>query len=268
MICGAVSGHQAPGLLHALGVHAHGRADRAVRLGDRGITQLARPATLADPVLCRAHRPVGRADPGVALEPDHVVEAQLAEEVEQLGVGEAGQDGDPDAGGQHLGQPTQAGILIVVAGIRQLILEHAEPDQRRRPAVPGHQLERQGGLPVGVEVGPVHRHDEVGAGPDQFRNPSGEEIPGLELAIAQQPVDLLDGVLGQKAARLGQGFADDRDAQRGPGHHPKSGIRQGINPLGMNILIKNTVEKASDILEFQEAALLSVDHIALQGRLC
>jgi hypothetical protein len=32
-------------------VHAHGGADRAVRPGDRGIAQLARPATLADPVL-------------------------------------------------------------------------------------------------------------------------------------------------------------------------------------------------------------------------
>ena len=92
---GAVSSNPAPGLLHALGVHAHGRADRAVRLGDRSIAQLARPAALADPVLRRARRPVGRANPGVAFEPDHVVKAQFAEEVEQLRVGEAavGQDG-------------------------------------------------------------------------------------------------------------------------------------------------------------------------------
>jgi len=41
-------------------------------------------------------------------------------------------------------------------------------------------------------------------------------------------------VLGQKAARLSQGLTDDRDAQRRPGHHPKGGIRQGIDPLGMN----------------------------------
>src|SRR3954453_9949720 len=119
-------------LLHALGVHAHGRADRALCLGDRGIAQLARPAALADPVGRRAGRPV---DPGVALQADDVVEAQLAEELEQLGVGEAGQDSRGDAVGQHLGQPAQAGILAVVAGILQLVLEHAEPDQRRRPAV-------------------------------------------------------------------------------------------------------------------------------------
>jgi hypothetical protein len=75
-------------------------------------------------------------------------------------------------------------------------------------------------------------------------------------------------VLGQQAARLGQRLADERDAQRCPGHHSKGGIRQGINPFCMNILIKNTVEKGPDILEFQEAALLSVNHIALQDRLC
>jgi hypothetical protein len=86
--------------------------------------------------------------------------------------------------------------------------------------------------------------------------------------MAQQPVDLLDGVLGQKATRLGQGLADERDAQRCPGHHPKGGIRQGVDPLGMNILIENTVKKGPDILKLHEAALLSVDHIALHSRLC
>ena len=66
-----------------------------LRLGDRGVAQLARPAALADPLGRRAGRPVGRADLGVALQPDDVAEAQLAEELEQLGVGEAavGQDG-------------------------------------------------------------------------------------------------------------------------------------------------------------------------------
>ena len=97
MICRADAvaslGDQAPGLLHALGVHAHGRADRALRLGDPGVTQLARPAVLADPLGRRPGRPVGRADLGIALEPDDVVEAQLGEEAEQLGVGEARRPG-------------------------------------------------------------------------------------------------------------------------------------------------------------------------------
>ena len=91
-------------------MHAHDGADRALRLGDHGIAQLARPAALADPLGGRTGRPVGRADLGVAFQPDDVVEAQLVKEAEQLGVGEAavGQDGDLDVVGQHLGQPAQA----------------------------------------------------------------------------------------------------------------------------------------------------------------
>src|SRR3954452_10317767 len=49
---------------------------------------------------------------------------------------------------------------------------------------------------------------------------------------------------------------------------PKGGIRQGVDPLGMNILIENTVKKGPDILKLHEAALLSVDHLALHSRLC
>jgi hypothetical protein len=89
---------------------------------------------------------VGRADLGVAFQPDNIVEAQLGEEAKQLSVGKAGQDGDFDVVGQHLGQPPQADVLVGAAGIALPVLVHAEPDQRCRPAVAGHQLERQGGL--------------------------------------------------------------------------------------------------------------------------
>ena len=68
----------------------------------------------------------------------------------------------------------------------------------------GHQLERQGGLAVGVVVGPVHRHHDVGARPDHLRDPCGEDVPRLDPGIAQQPVDLFDRMLGEKAARLGE----------------------------------------------------------------
>jgi hypothetical protein len=142
---------------------------------------------------------------------------------------------------------------------------NAEPDQRRRPAVAGHQLERQGGLPVGVVVGPVQRHDDVGARPDHLRDPGGEDVPGLDPGIAQQPVDLLDGVLGQKAARLGQGLTDYRDGQRRTRHHPERGIGKRRDPLRMDIFRKNTVEKTPDILKLREPALLSVDHLALHS---
>src|SRR3954471_3777994 len=114
MICGAVASRLPVTRAPSCPWRARTRPRRPGSLG--GIAQLARPAALADPVGRRAARPVDGPAPGVALQADDVVEAELAEKVEQLGVGQAGQDGDPDAGGQHLGQPTQAGILIVVAG--------------------------------------------------------------------------------------------------------------------------------------------------------
>ena len=218
----------------------------------------------------RSGRPLGRTDLGIALEPDDVAQVQLGEEAEQLGVGETavGQDGTLDAGGQHLDQPAHGGVLVGVARVGQLVLVNTEPDQRRRPAVAGHQLERQGGLSVGVVVGPVHRHHDVGARPDHLRDPCGEDVPRLDPGIAQQPVDLLDRMLGQKAASLSQRFADDRDAQRCPGHDPERRICQRIDPFSMNILIKNAVKKGPDILKLHEPAFLSVDHIALHSRLC
>ena len=77
-------------------MRAHDGANRALRLGNHGIAQLARPAALADPLGRWTGRPVGRADLGVAFQPDDVAEAQLGEKAEQFGVGEAavGQDGD------------------------------------------------------------------------------------------------------------------------------------------------------------------------------
>ena len=207
---------------------------------------------------------VGRADLGGGLQPEDVAKAEVVQEAEQLGVGEPaiGQEGDPDAVGQHRGQPAQAGVLVGVAGVLQVVLEHAEPDPRRRPAVAGHEPEPQGGLPVGVVIGPVHRHDDVLARPDRLRDPGGEDVPGLEPGMAQQPVDRLDGVCGEKTAGLGQGPAEDRDAQRGPGHHPQRGVRQGIDPLGVDVVVQNTVQEGSDVLELQEPAPRSVVHPA------
>ena len=119
----SVARHQTPGLLHVLGVHAHDRADRAPRLGDRGVTQLARPAALADPLAGWTGRPVGGADLGVALQPDDVAQVQLGEEAEQLGVGEAavGQDGG----------------IRTPAGSRCMRRRESRPQERRRSAAAG-----------------------------------------------------------------------------------------------------------------------------------
>src|SRR3954468_22429214 len=96
-----------------------------------------------------ARRPGKLTKSGVALQADDVVEAELAEKVEQLGVGQAGQDGDPDAGGQHLGQPTQAGILIVVAGAPGQKPRHgSERNYLWRPTLPSRCLSAMCPMPT------------------------------------------------------------------------------------------------------------------------
>jgi len=79
---------------------------------------------------------------------------QLGQEREQLLVAEAaiGQDGDPAAGWHEFGQAMQAGVLEVVALLREFVLPDAEPLQGRRAAVAGDQAQHQRGRVVMVEV--------------------------------------------------------------------------------------------------------------------
>ena len=72
----------------------------------------------------------------------------------------------------------------------------------------GHQAEHQRRLPVAVELGPVHGHEGVPARADLVRHPGGEAVPHVDALVAEQPVHLLDRVLGDQAPRLGQRLAD------------------------------------------------------------
>ena len=173
----------------------------------------------------------------VAAEADDVAEAQFAQEGEQLLIAEAaiGQDRDPAAGGHEFGQAPQAGILEVVALVLQFVLPDAQPQQRRRAAMAGDQAQRQRGLVVVVEIGPVHRHQDVPALADLVRHPAGETVPHVDAVVAQQPVHLLDRVLGHQAPRLGQRLADHRHRQRCGRHHAQRGAGQGVDPLGMQV---------------------------------
>jgi hypothetical protein len=45
--------------------------------------------------------------------------------------------------------------------ILQLVFPHRQPQQRHRPAMVGHQIERERCLVITVEIGPVHGDDDV-----------------------------------------------------------------------------------------------------------
>src|SRR3954451_4012037 len=175
--CLGVTRRKAPRLLHRLGVNADHRADLvAPRRRDPGIAQLARPSRLAHPVAGRAGLARGIGDMDIAAKPDNVAEAQVIEEREQLVVAEAAvrEDRDGTTGRREFLQSHEAGILEVVALLRKLLFPDGQPQQRRRPAMFGHQIERKRRLSVAVEIGPVHGNDDCLARSDQMGSPVGE----------------------------------------------------------------------------------------------
>ena len=96
---------------------------------------------------------VGNAD--VVAEADDVAKAEFAQEREQLLVAKAavGQYRHLPPLRHHLGQPAQAGILIIVAAGRNFLLPHGEPYKRGRPSVAGDQAQHQRRLVPRVKPG-------------------------------------------------------------------------------------------------------------------
>ena len=106
-------------------MHANDCADLLALRRDAGVAQLAGASTLAHPLGGGFGLPVGIGDLDVAAKADDVVKAEFAEEREQLLIAEAaiGQDGDPAAGRDEVGQTVQAGIFEGVALLRELVLK-------------------------------------------------------------------------------------------------------------------------------------------------
>ena len=81
--------------------------------------------------------------------------------------------------------------------------------------------ERQRRLIVGVEIGPVHGDDEFPAFADRVVDPEREHGPDVDPLVAQETIDLLDRVLGRRAARLRERLTDNGDRERRAGHYPE-----------------------------------------------
>jgi hypothetical protein len=187
----------------------------------------------------------------IATEPDDVAKAQFLEECEQLMVTEAAicEDRDRNSRRQDLGQPKQTDVFKLIAPTRQLLLPDRQPQKRRRPAMPRHQAQDQRRLPITVEIGPVHGDDDLGARTHQIRNPARKARPNINLLITQQAVDLLDRMLRHQAPRQRQTLANHRHRQRRARHDPKRRRSQRIHPLGMKVVIVDTVNERPNILQ-------------------
>ena len=267
--CLGVAGGQAPGFLHRLGMNADHRADLvAVRRSDPGMTQLARPAALAHPVggrTCFA-RAVGDVD--VAAEADDVVEAQVIQEGEQLVVAEAavGEDRDGALRRHELLQPRQASVLEGVALLGEFFFPYRQPQQRSGASMRGHQVERERRLSVAIEIGPVHGDDDLASCSNHAGHPVREAVPDVDARVAEQPVDLLDRVLGDQTTRLRQRLPDRGHRQRHARHHTQRRPGQCLDPLGVQVVLVQVSNERANVVQTPTQPPLNAVHATLRSR--
>ncbi len=101
-----------------------------------------------------------------------------------------------------------------------------------------------GSSPGAGSVGPIHRHDDGGAGADDVGHPQGQDVIDLDAIVGQQPVNLFGRVLGCQAARRGQSMADGGDCERGAVQNADCGIAQAVDAFDMQIVFEHAAEHA------------------------
>jgi hypothetical protein len=102
---------------------------------------------------------------------------------------------------------------------------------------------------VAVELGPVHCHRDAVAAADNVRHPVDQQGIDINSPVGQQPVHLLDRVLGQSPARQRQPLADQADRERRGLDRPERGTGQRLHPLGVQVIAEQRVQEAMDTFE-------------------
>ena len=93
--------------------------------------------------------------------------------------------------------------------------------------MPGQQGQHDGGLTIGIEVGPVHRHFDVSARSHHVRDPVAKRRIDVDPLIGQQSVHLFDGVFGDQPTSQGETLSDRIDRQGRGADDAEGGIGQG-----------------------------------------
>lgn len=92
---------------------------------------------------------------------------------------------------------------------------------------------------------PIHGDDNFLTLGNNIGHPIMEQLPGAELGVSEQAVDLFDGMLAVDAAGNREAIANGMDSERAGAEHALGCICQGEDALGMHILAKYVV----DVLE-------------------
>src|SRR6202162_5414439 len=249
--CIGAAGGQAPSLLHIRILNADDGCYRVAIGGDRGAAQHTCASASLHPGGSGASFATGGGYRNVAAEADDVVEIQFfSQHLVKLLITEAaiGNDTYLDPCWQQFGQPHQHAMLIECAVVLERLLVDGQPNQRGRATVIGDQCQHDGGLFVGIEVGPVHGHHDAVPRANDERHPAHQNIVDVDRRIGQQPVDLLDRMLGFQTTGGGEALANRTDRQRAAVQHAKGGIAEGIDTLGVKILLQQAAENVVNCL--------------------
>src|SRR5208337_2171604 len=111
--------------------------------------------------------------------------------------------------------PYQHAMLVNAAIVLERALVDGQPYQGRGTAVVGDQGQHDGGLVVGIEVGPVQSHHDGVTRADDVGHPTGEDVIDVDLGVGEQAVHLLGRMLGVQAAGGGESLADGADRKGG-----------------------------------------------------
>jgi hypothetical protein len=122
----------------------------------------------------------------------------------------------------------------------------------------GDQRQHDGGLLVGIEVGPVQCHHDGAACADDVGHPAGEDVVDPDVRIGEQAVDLFGGMLGVQASGGGKAPADGADRERGATQHANGGVAERVDALGVKVMVQHAAKDSPDRGEGQ--ALLPDDH--------
>lgn len=77
--------------------------------------------------------------------------------------------------------------------------------------MPGQQREHDGGVATGAEISPIHGHIDASTGSRPVGNPVARCRADIDSLVGQQPLRLLDRMLGHQAARQGEALANRID---------------------------------------------------------
>jgi len=100
---------------------------------------------------------------------------------------------------------------------------------------------------------------------DPTGSPVGETVPDIDVVVAEQPVDLLDRVLGHQSPRLRQRLPDHGNRQRRAGHHAQRRPGQRIHSLGVKVMLIQIINERANVLQTPTKSTIRFLHVTLKS---